>query len=80
MYLGVVEGLIEIGVEGWIWSAPLLPSFKLPLRDPTERGTDEDEMQVDLGDLHSTIADYFRSKKVFTFVFSGIFTVPKTEK
>lgn len=60
------------------------PSFKPPLSTPTERGTDEDKMQIDFGDLHSTPADYFYGKtkqtKSLTFLFSSIpSTIPGTK-
>lgn len=38
------------------------PSHHL-ISTPTERGTDEDEMQVDFSDLHSTLVDSMQEKK-----------------
>lgn len=53
---------------------PSSPSSKPSLRTPAERGTDEDEMQVEFGDLHSTVVDYFcRKKKCLPFHFLASF-------
>lgn len=54
---------------------PPQPSSKPLLSTPTERRTDDDEIQVDFGDLHSTLADYFSSKrrKCLPFLFLASF-------
>lgn len=58
------------------------PSHHL-ISTPTERGTDEDEMQVDFSDLHSTRVDSLcrkRKKKCLPFLSSGILsTIPGSE-
>lgn len=49
---------------------PLIPPSHHLVSTTTESGTDANEMQVDFGDLHSTLADYFcRKKKKGVYLF-----------